>query len=201
MERLQPRFGSDAIAQKLEGFKPMSSRFIHRLLVPVLALTLAFGGAFSAMAVDQGGDELSKAIAQLNAEQKAALLVLVNGIVKAKVPAESPAEGAMKTVNAYVKAAETADVDGMMACFSENFDHYELGNKAGMRAFLEGAEAEGMLEDMTGNVEEAEADIDGDTVTIYPVELEGLFGTATCELELKAEGGVWKIVGFDMTGV
>ncbi len=179
----------------------MSSRMFQRLLVPVLALTLAVGGAFSAMAADQGSDELSKAIAQLNAEQKAALLVLVNGIVKANAPAESPAEGAMKTVNAYVKAAEAANIDGMMACFSESFDHYELGNKAGMRTFLEGAEAEGMLEDMTGNVEDAEAEVDGDTVTVYPVELEGLFGTATCELELKKENGVWKIVGFDMTGV
>ena len=167
----------------------------------MLTLSLALGGALSASAAHHEDGELSKAIAQLNAEQKAALLVLVKGIVDAKAPQESPTDGAMKTIKAYVKAAEEGDIDALIACFSDDFDHYELGDKAGLRAFIEGVEAEGMLEDITGNTDDAEAEVDGDTVTVYPVELEGIFGTVTYEFELKMEGGAWKIVGFDMQGV
>ena len=179
----------------------MFTRMFQRALVPVVALTLVFSGAMTASAAHHEGDALTKAIAQLNADQKAALLVLVKGIVDAKAPQSSPTEGALETVAAYVKATESGDIDAAMACFSENFDHYELGDKEGLRQFFEGAESEGMLEDISGNTEDAEAELDGDTVTVYPVELEGLFGTVTFEFELKAENGAWKIVSLDMTGV
>ena len=167
------------------------------MLTPILALTLILGATMFASAEHHEGDELTKAIAQLNAEQKAALLVLVKGIVDTK---SSPADGAMKTVAAYVKAAEDGDTEKLLGCFSEEFEHYELGNKAGLRTFIEGVEAEGMLEDISGNFDDAEAEVDGDTVTVYPVELEGIFGTVTYEFELKSEGGEWKIVAFEMTG-
>ncbi len=176
----------------------MSVRLLRPLLTPILVLTLVLGASLFATADNHGDDELTQAIAQLNAEQKAALLVLVKGIVDTKA---SPKDEAMKTVTAYVKAAEEGDTEKLLACFSEDFEHYDLGNKAGLRAFIEGVEAEGMLEDISGNVDDAEAEVDGDTVTVYPVELEGIFGTVTYEFELKAEGGEWKIVGFDMTGV
>jgi len=179
----------------------MTARLLPFLLVPVLALTLVAVGVFSPVTAAQGDDELSAAIAKLNAEQKAALLVLVKGIVDAQSAQVSPVDGAMKTVAAYVKAAESGDVDGLVACFSDSFNHYELGDKAGLRKFLEGVEAEGMLEGITGNVRLAEAEVKGDTVVVYPVELEGIFGTVTYELELKDEAGEWKIVGFDMSGV
>ena len=179
----------------------MYQRLLQRIVAPMLALILVLGGAVYAAADSHEGDELGKAIAQLSAEQKAALLVLVNGIVAAKAPAVSPKEGALNTVKAYVKAAEEGDIEGLINCFSDSFDHYELGDKNGLKKFLEGVEAEGMLEDISGNTDDAEAEVDGDTVTVYPVELEGLFGTVTYEFELKEEGGEWKIVAFDMTGV
>lgn len=176
----------------------MSVRLLRQFVTPVLALAFIAGATFVATADNHGDDELTKAIARLNDEQKAALLVLVKGIVDTK---PAPEVEAMKTVAAYVKAAEDGDTEKLLACFSEEFEHYELGDKAGLRAFIEGVEAEGMLEDITGNLDDAEAEVDGNTVTVYPVELEGIFGTVTYEFELKAEGGAWKIVGFDMTGV
>src|SRR5690606_7658241 len=129
----------------------------QRLLFPVLVMTLVFAGTVNATADESKENELTQAIAQLNDDQKAALLVLVKGIVEAKAPKESPADGAMKTVAAYVKSAEDGDIDALLACFSEDFDHYELGDKAGLRKFIEGVEAEGMLEDITGSTEDAEA--------------------------------------------
>ena len=178
----------------------MTFRLIPYLFVAVLALAVSLTGVFAPVSADQG-DELTAAISQLSVEQKAALLVLVKGIVDAKAPNLTPEEGAMKTVSAYVKAAEAGDIDGLLACFSEDFDHYELGDKAGLRKFIEGVEAEGMLEDITGDFKDAKAEVEGEKVTVYPVELEGIFGTVTYEFELKAEGGEWKIIAFEMTGV
>jgi hypothetical protein len=138
-------------------------------------------------------------LATLSPEQKSALLVLLNGIVAGGAQ-ESPEEGAMKTVKAYVKAAEDADVETLMAQVSENFNHYEAGNKAGLKAFVERVKSEGMLEDISGNTADARTTVEGDVVRVYPVELEGIFGTVTYEFQLKKEGDVWKIVGFEMSG-
>ncbi|MDP2324047.1 MAG: hypothetical protein Q8N51_08460 [Gammaproteobacteria bacterium] len=168
--------------------------------VVLLALGAAFSGGQRANADATVDAELTEAIMKLSGEQKAALLVLVKGIVDAE-HSESPEAGAMKTVAAYVKAAEAADLDTLMAQISENFNHYEVGNQSGYRAFLEQVKGEGMLEDIAGDLEHAEAALEGEIVTVYPVELEGIFGTVTMEFELKNEDGTWRIVGMDMTGV
>ena len=169
-------------------------------LVTVLVLSAAFSGRVTVAAEGAVDAELTQAIAKLNDEQKSALLVLVKGIVEAQT-SETPEEGAMKTVAAYVAAAEVADLDTLMAQISENFNHYEVGSKSGYRAFLDQVKAEGMLEDISGDLEEAEATLKGEVVTVYPVELEGIFGTVTMEFELKNEDGTWRIVGMDMSGV
>lgn len=168
--------------------------------VTVLVLSAAFSGRGTVAAEGAVDAELTQAIAKLNDEQKSALLVLVKGIVEAQT-SETPEEGAMKTVAAYVAAAEVADLDTLMAQISENFNHYEVGSKSGYRAFLDQVKAEGMLEDISGDLEEAKATLQGEIVTVYPVELEGIFGTVTMEFELKNEDGTWRIVGMDMTGV
>ncbi len=179
----------------------MKSSYTHFAVSAVLAVAAIFTGGALVNAQDSVDTELSTAITKLTAEQKAALLVLVNSIVQSAGPQESPEEGAMKTVKAYVKAAEDADVEGLMAQISDNFNHYEVGDKAALRGFVDQVKTEGMLEDITGNTEEAKTEVEGDIVTVYPVELEGIFGTVTYEFKLKKEGDTWKIVGFDMTGV
>jgi len=184
------------------------------LIVCLLAATLATGAIFTslltvsaaplidpnAVAIEGVDLDLVNAIAKLNDEQKAALLVLVKGIVEAR-SSESPEEGAMKTVAAYVAAAETADLEALMMQVSEDFSHYQAGTKSGYRTFLENVKAEGMLEDISGNLEEAKATVEGDRVKVSPVELEGIFGTVTLELELKNEDGTWRIVGLVMSEV
>ena len=179
----------------------MKFSYTHFAVAAVLAAGAVFAGGTLVNAQDSVDTELSTAITKLNPEQKAALLVLVNSIVQAATPQESPEDGAMKTVKAYVKAAEDADVEGLMAQISDSFNHYEVGDKAALRGFVDQVKTEGMLEDITGNTEEAKTKVEGDIVTVYPVELEGIFGTVTYEFKLKKEGDTWKIVGFDMAGV
>jgi hypothetical protein len=170
------------------------------LTIVLVAAAATFWGTASVNAENTVDAELTTAIGKLSPEQKAALLVLVKGIVEAQVQ-ESPADGAMKTVAAYVKAAESAELETLMNLISDEFSHYEVGDKAGYRSFLEQVKGDGMLEDIKGNLADAKAEVKGDTVTVYPVELEGLFGTVTMEFELKKSGPDWKIVGLDMTGV
>jgi hypothetical protein len=165
------------------------------------ALQILVIGLVDASAEGASVNDLSATLAKLSPERKAALLVLVNGIVEASASQESPEEGAMKTVKAYVKAAEDADVEMLMTQISENFNHYEVGDKAGLKAFVDGVKTEGMLEDITGNTADAKTTLEGDVVTVYPIELEGIFGTVTYEFQLKKEVDAWKIVGFEMTGV
>lgn len=167
-------------------------------LIAVLAIGSMLAGAVAVHAQNAVDEELSQAITKLNPEQKAALLLLVKGIVDAQ---EDPTAAAMKTVEAYVKAAESVDLETLMNQISDDFSHYEVGNKAGYRAFLEQVKNDGMLEDISGNIDDAKAEEKDGTVTIYPVELEGLFGTVTMEFELKKHGDSWKITGMDMTGV
>lgn len=179
----------------------MKFSFLRFPLAAALALALVLIPAYRPTAEETVEAALTAAIQKLNEEQQAALLVLVNGIVAAAATHESPEAGAMKTVKAYVKAAEDMDVDALMAQISEQFTHEEVADKAALRAFVEQFKTEGKLEDITGNVEAAKTTVTGDEVTVYPVELEGLFGTITYDFRLKKEGDAWKIVGFDMTGL
>lgn len=179
----------------------MKSPLLHLTVTLTLTLSLVALPAHRSAAEESVEASLTTAIQKLNDEQKAALLVLVNGIVAATAAQETPAEGAMKTVKAYVKAAEDMDVDALMAQISEHFTHEQVADKAALRAFVEEYKTEGKLEDITGNVADAKTTVTGDQVTVYPVELEGLFGTITYDFRLKKEGDTWKIVGFDMTGL
>lgn len=179
----------------------MNAPYTKLVMIVLLAAGAVFAGGALVNAQDKVDAELAAAITKLNAEQKAALLVLVNGIVQGNAPQESPEEGAMKTVKAYVKAAEDADVEGLMAQISDHFNHYEVGDKAALRGFVEQIKTEGKLEDIRGNTADAKTEVEDDVVTVYPVELEGIFGTVTYEFKLKKEGDSWKIVGFDITGI
>lgn len=179
----------------------MKTPYANLVMITLLAAVAIFTGGALVSAQDKVDAELTAAITKLSVEQKAALLVLVNGLVQANAPQESPEEGAMKAVKAYVKAAEDADVEALMAQISDNFSHNEVGNKAALRGFVEQIKTEGKLEDIRGNTAEAKTEVEDGVVTVYPVELEGIFGTVTYEFKLKKEGEAWKIVGFEMTGV
>lgn len=172
-------------------------------VLSLLAITgLILGGLpVRAESAANADAELSAAIARLSVEQKAALLVLVKGIVDAQNTGASPTDAAMKAVSAYVEAAEAGDLDTLMEQIADDFSHYEVGDKIGYRGFLDRVKADGMLEDIKGNTADAKAVVKGDTVVISPVELEGIFGTVTMEFELRDYGGSWRIFGMEMSGV
>ncbi|MBN2307721.1 MAG: hypothetical protein JXR94_02050 [Candidatus Hydrogenedentes bacterium] len=97
---------------------------------------------------------------------------------------------------------ETKDVDKLMSCISEDFNHYEWGGKANLRLFIEDVMSQGNLDNGEIGVEQAEIEFDGDEAVVYPVDLSAAFGTATIEFTFKKESdGAWRVVGMDISGI
>ncbi len=56
-------------------------------------------------------------------------------------------------------------------------------------------------DDTEVSTEDVEFEEDGENLIIYPVDVEGPWGSATLEFVAKLEGGAWKIVGVDASGI
>ena len=95
-------------------------------------------------------------------------------------------------------AAKAQDIDGLIAHYSDDFYNYELGDKKGMKAFLEEAKSMGYLDGLEIDLEKAQTVIDGDTATVSPVIINGVFGTATIGFNLIKEGADWQITDMEI---
>lgn len=155
--------------------------------------------------------ELQKAIGELTAEQQASLFLLLKGLkgggaaaeapVVAAAPAGDPKEAGSAIVNGFFAAASSEDMEKMMSFFSEDFDHYEYGDKQGVKDFLTQAIDMGYMDGITSSTADSEFEVNGEEMTIYPVDVTGSFGSITFEYVLKKEGDAWKIIGFDAAGL
>lgn len=158
--------------------------------------------------------ELQKKVAALSTEQQAALLLLLDQLGSNGAAAEAPAaeaaaapaaddpqEACKAVINTFATSAAKEDLDGMLSVFSDSFEHYQYGDKAGIKEFLQQSADMGYLEGIEFSMEDAEFEMDGDTMSVYPVDVEGSFGSITFEYILKKEGDAWKIVEFDASGL
>lgn len=108
------------------------------------------------------------------------------------------AEVLAKLTEESIAAVVAQDIDKLLTYYSDDFSHYEFGDKAGLKDFLEGAKDMGYLDDLEVSTEQAETKIEGDTATIYPVIIQGPFGATEIEFTSKKEGDTWKIIGMDI---
>ena len=107
-------------------------------------------------------------------------------------------ELAAKLTEESIAAILAQDLDKLLTYYSDDFSHYEFGDKAGLKEFLEGAKDMGYLDDIEVSMEQATTTIEGDTATIYPVIIEGTFGSTEIEFTSKKEGDTWKVIGMDI---
>ncbi len=106
------------------------------------------------------------------------------------------------TLNTWKVGMEEKDIEKLRTILSDEFDHYEWGNKEQMIGFLESTFNQGDLDNANVSLEAAQTKIEGDTATVYPVELTAAFGSATIEFRLKKEAdGQWRAVGMSVEGV
>ena len=160
--------------------------------------------------------QLNEKISKLTAEQQAALLLLLNtttgtaaapAVAAAAAPAAAadPKTALLDGIKNILAAAKKEDLDSVMSYVSDSFEHPQLGDKAALKEFLQGAVDMGYIEmyadDTTVSTEDVEFEQDGEELIIYPVDVEGPWGSATLEFVAKLEAGAWKIIGVDASGI
>ncbi len=115
--------------------------------------------------------------------------------------AASPADQALDVAKGWGAALAEQDLDKIMSFFAEDFEHYEYGDKLGIRDFIGQAIDMGYLEDLEVYTDDAEAEVDDDEVIVYPIEIMGAFGSVTFELIFAEKDGEMMIVGMDASGI
>lgn len=109
----------------------------------------------------------------------------------------TPEEAVTAQVNKFAEAMKAKNLDGVMAVFSEKFEHYEWGDKAGAREFLQQALDVGYLDDLEIDLSKIQIKVEGSTATVYPIDIRGNFGSTTIELVFTNENGNWLVTGLD----
>lgn len=151
----------------------------------------------SAIKAMRGGAAPAAAPAQAPAEEAAPAAAAT----EAPAAGGAPEEKALAAAKAWCDALVSQELDKIMACFADDFEHYEYGDKTGIQDFISQAIDMGYLEDLETSVEDAEAEVDGDEIIVYPVELMGAFGSVTFELVFQDRNGEMKITGLDASGL
>jgi len=119
----------------------------------------------------------------------------------AAAPVEKPEESILSQAKVFLNKLAAKELDAAMAAVSEKFEHYEYGSKAELRSFLDEAVQAGYVDDLKIITDDTEVKIEGDKAVIYPVDVEGLFGSFTLELTCQKEGDSWMVSTLDIFGI
>jgi len=158
--------------------------------------------------------KLQAAVADLNPSQQAALLLLISqlkgGASGGDATAAAPTAGQtdedkiMATLNNIKAALETKDIDKLLATFSDDFEHPQVGGKEEARTMLTMGLQSGYADDGEVSLDDVELDIDEakGTATAYPLDLSSPAGAVAVEIELKKEAdGSWLVSTLFVDGI
>ena len=150
----------------------------------------------------------TKEVTPCDAPVEAAAAPAEAAAAPAETPAPAPAAEAVKPEDAALAKAQefmskvaAKDLDGAMVGVSDKFEHYEYGSKEELKSFLDEAKSAGYLDDLKVITDDAEVKIEGDKAVVYPVDVEGLFGSFTLELTCTKEGDTWMLTTMDIFGI
>ena len=153
--------------------------------------------------------KLHAMVDQLNTEQQAALYLLLTSLT-GSAQAAAPAAAAEADLPAqfadylakFLEAARSENVDALMAMVSKDFYQRDVGDKDSLRGMLENVIDMGYIETYGEDIEfitdDAEFELEGDTLTVYPVDIETPMGGVTVEIIAQREDGAWKISGVEV---
>ncbi|MCX8064422.1 MAG: hypothetical protein N3G21_04540 [Candidatus Hydrogenedentes bacterium] len=113
----------------------------------------------------------------------------------------TPEEAISSQVNKFVQSLKAKDIETAMTVFSEKFEHYEWGDKAGAKEFLQQAADVGYLDGIEIDLSKMQIKVEGSTGTAYPIEVSGNFGSTTVELVFTNENGNWLVTGVDASNL
>ncbi|MCC6145239.1 MAG: nuclear transport factor 2 family protein [Candidatus Hydrogenedentes bacterium] len=121
---------------------------------------------------------------------------------QAEAAAANPNEAIMKQVQVFAEGLAAQDIDQVMSIFAEDFEHYEYGNKAGLKDFIGQAIDMGYLEGVETHTEDAEIEMKDGEAIVYPVDVSAAFGSVTFEFTFaKQDDGSWKVNYLEAEGI
>lgn len=124
------------------------------------------------------------------------VLALVSGCsTLGKGPSDE--ELAMEAATTFSQAVVSKDLEGAMAVVSEDFFNSDAGDKAALGDYIQGAMDAGYFENGKCDVTAAEVTLEGETATVYPIQMSSDMGAITVSLELKKEKGGFMVVDLD----
>jgi hypothetical protein len=116
--------------------------------------------------------------------------------------AGDPKEAIMKQVQIFAEGLAAQDIDQAMSVFGESFEHYEYGNKAGLKDFIGQAIDMGYLEGVETHTEDAEVELKDNEAIVYPVDVSAAFGSVTFEFTFqKQDDGSWMVTYLEAEGI
>ncbi len=129
----------------------------------------------------------------------------------AAAPATSPEEEVMAQVKAIVADFLAANVDKMLDYISEDFEHYQVGDKKALADYIEMGKAMGYVDDFPQWVKDndgeiildnAEVKIKDGEAAVYPIDAVAAIGSVSVELVFKKDpDGVWRVVTAEVDGI
>lgn len=102
-----------------------------------------------------------------------------------------------EVLNQWKQGVEAKNVDGVYETLSPNFTSSVFGDYSEFRESFAGFVEEGNLEGAAADLEGAQITIEDGKATVYPVDVEGGFGSATLRLQFQQVGGKWRIVSME----
>lgn len=126
---------------------------------------------------------------------------IVSGCATLGKPSEE--EQIHATVLKVKEALEKRDIDLLMATFSEDFAHPQLGGKAEAREMLTGGLNSGYADNGEVRLDQLKITLADDkkTAKAYPLDLASSAGAVSAELVLTKEEAGWLVTTVNVDGV
>ncbi len=107
------------------------------------------------------------------------------------------------TVLKVKEALEKKDIELLMATFSEDFEHPQIGGKAEAKAILTQGLNSGYADNGAVSLEQMKVTINEDKVSaaVYPLDLSSSAGAVAADLVLTKEEGGWLVKTVNVDGV
>ncbi len=115
--------------------------------------------------------------------------------------AVSPEDAVQEQCMLFMNKIVEKEIEDAANALADDFDHHEYGGKEDIAFFLEQALFMGYLDDLRIVTDDTEITIEGDKAKVYPIDLQGMFGSVTLELILENRDGKWQITGMDAVGL
>lgn len=94
----------------------------------------------------------------------------------------------------WKQALESKNLDQVMAVYSEQFRHPDVGDKAGMRSYLDEASSAGALDGLTVDTSAVKVALSGTRASVAPIRVTNAFSQLLYELTYVREAEGWRVI-------